>query len=131
MIAVMPKYNPFAEKAGMQKVTVKEPSPQAVNATAILEQLGFDRRFFASQRYVQSKLSTLTKKQLSALRTAFLNNSHPMYKEVFGAVRHKKQDKVNDYRKGIKKASPEQLARLVKVTGVLLQTKVYLFWSRI
>jgi hypothetical protein len=34
-----------------------------------------------------------------------------------------------DYVEEIKKASLERLARLIKVCGFLLQTKVYLFWS--
>jgi len=34
------------------------------------------------------------------------------------------------YAKEVMKASLERLARLIKVCGFLMQTKVYLFWER-
>jgi hypothetical protein len=34
------------------------------------------------------------------------------------------------YAEGVRNANIERIARLVKITGMLLQTKVYLFWSR-
>jgi uncharacterized Zn finger protein len=129
MIAVMPKYNPFAEKAGMHKVFVKEPPKAATNVTAELEKLGFDARFLGSQRYVRSKLESLSKKQLTEIRTAFFQNGHPMFREKVGAVRYKNRGKTKNYRKEIKKADIDTLAILIRITGILLQTKVYLFWE--
>jgi len=35
------------------------------------------------------------------------------------------------YAKEVKKANLERLARLIKVCGFLLQTKVYLFWKNL
>jgi len=35
------------------------------------------------------------------------------------------------YAKEVMKASLEKLARLIKVCGFLLQTKVYLFWENL
>jgi hypothetical protein len=35
------------------------------------------------------------------------------------------------YAEGIRNASMERMARLVKIVGVLLQTKVYLFWRKV
>jgi hypothetical protein len=43
---------------------------------------------------------------------------------------HKLFGKREAYTKEIRKASLERLARLIKVCGFLLQTKVYLFWKR-
>lgn len=129
MIAVMPKYNPFAEKAGMRKVFVKEPPMAAINVTAELEKLGFDNRFLSSQRYVQGKLEKLSASQLAELRTTIARNGHPMYREIVGAVRHKAGGAVKNYRTEMEKADLDKLARLVKIAAVLLQTKVYLFWE--
>jgi hypothetical protein len=36
-----------------------------------------------------------------------------------------------EYAKEVKKASLERLARLIKVCGILLQTKAYLFWKNL
>lgn len=130
MIAVMPKYNPFAERAGMHKVFVKEPPKAAINVTAELEKLGFDNRFLASQRYVRAKLEGLSESQLAELRATISHNGHPMYREIVGAVRHGTGEAVKNYRVEMEKADLDKLARLVKIAAVLLQTKVYLFWSR-
>ena len=130
MIAVMPKYNPFAERAGMRRVLVKDPPKQAVNVTSKLEGLGFDLRFLGSQRYVKGKLEDLNVSQLAELKAVFLHNGHPMFRELFGAVRHSASETVKDYELELEKADLDKLARLIKVAGVLLQTKVYLFWSR-
>jgi ABC-type ATPase with predicted acetyltransferase domain len=130
MIAVMPKYNPFAERAGMRRVLVKEPPPQSLNVTSALEKMGFDLRFLGSQRYVKNKLEDLTAKQLTDLRAVFLHNAHPMFKEILGANRHKKGEIVKDYGQELGTADLDVLTRLIKIAAVLLQAKVYLFWSQ-
>jgi hypothetical protein len=56
MIAVMPKYNPFAERAEMRRVLVKDPPKQVLNVESALAGLGFDLHFLGSQRYVKGKL---------------------------------------------------------------------------
>ena len=130
MIAVMPKYNPFAEHAGMRKVLIKEPPKQATNVASKLEGLGFDLRFLASQRYVLGKLGGLDASRLAELKAAFGHNGLPRFREVLGALRHKNGETVKDYRLELEKADLAKLARLIGVVGVLLQTKVYLFWSQ-
>jgi hypothetical protein len=34
------------------------------------------------------------------------------------------------YAEGVRNASMERMAKLIEIVGILLQTKVYLFWSR-
>ena len=59
MIAVMAKYNPFAEKAGMQKIAEQQ-SVESVSAVSkVLFELGFDLQFLGSERYVRGKLEGL------------------------------------------------------------------------
>jgi ABC-type ATPase with predicted acetyltransferase domain len=130
LIAVMPRYNPFAERAGMRRVMVSAPCKEAVDVAAELERLDFDLRLLGSQRYVMSKLETLSIEQLTGLRAVFARNKHPMFREVVDAVKHNKGDKVKDYGAQLEGADFERLGRLIKVCGVLLQTKVYLFWQR-
>jgi len=38
--------------------------------------------------------------------------------------------RTEQYRKKIMKANLEKIAHLIKVCGLLLQTKVYLFWEK-
>ena len=50
MSAVMAKYNPFAEKAGMERIA-GQPSPkEALKIVDILQHLGFDIDLLGSQK---------------------------------------------------------------------------------
>ncbi|MCW4018011.1 MAG: hypothetical protein NWF00_04945 [Candidatus Bathyarchaeota archaeon] len=130
MIAVMPKYNPFAERAGMRKVLVKEPPKQALAIAEVLKGLGFDVQLLGSQRYVRGKLDGLASGQIAELRTAFARNPHPCFREPIGADRYGSGSAAKVFREQLDKADLERLAKLVRIVGVLLQTKVYLFWER-
>jgi hypothetical protein len=44
------------------------------------------------------------------------------------AVRHHNRT-IKDYKAELEKADTEKIARLIKIVGILLQTKVYLFWA--
>jgi len=94
----------------------------------VLLELGFDMRLLGSERYVKAKLENLSPAQLSKVRAAFVKNSHPRFKKEFATSRHQPFGKTSDYIKGIENAGSEKLMRLIKIVGMLLQTKVYLFW---
>jgi DNA-directed RNA polymerase subunit RPC12/RpoP len=55
LIAVMAKYSPFAEKAGMRRVAVQEPCPGLAKISRELSALGFNLTLLGSQRYVMEK----------------------------------------------------------------------------
>ena len=129
LIAVMAKYSPFAEKAGMRKVAEQQSVETVSKISSTLLEEGFDLQLLGSERYVKAKLENLTPEQLSSLREAFIVNSHPRFKKEFAACSSQPYGKTSDYKEGIKKADAEKLARLIKIVGMLLQTKVYLFWS--
>lgn len=129
MIAVMAKYNPFAEKAGMKKIA----EPQAVESVSevskVLSELGFDLQFLGSERYVQGKLESLSLEQVSKLKEAFVKNKHPRFKKEFAVSQHQPFGKTSDYVISIQKADLAKMAKLIKLVGMLLQKKAYLFWS--
>jgi hypothetical protein len=83
-----------------------------------------------SEHYVQKKLSSLSSVQINNLKESFIKNKHPRFKKEFASSRHQPFGKTSDYIKGIENADSEKLARLIKIVGMLLQTKVYLFWSQ-
>jgi ABC-type lipoprotein export system ATPase subunit/GNAT superfamily N-acetyltransferase len=130
MIAVMPKYNPFAEHAGMQKVSVSEPPTSAVQLSTLLSDFGFDMQLLGSERYVRSKLEGLNPTQLEALKEAFVTNEHQRFRKEFAVSRHMPYGVKKAFREGIANADLEKISKLVKIVGVLLQTKVYLFWNQ-
>jgi len=126
MPAVMAKYNPFGEKAGMRKIAVQPPPKEALKIAEILQQLGFNIQLFGSEKYVLNKLQILSHKDIRKIREAFIKHCHARFMKYFFPhllFGHKKV-----YVEEIKKASLERLARLIKVCGFLMQTKVYLFW---
>jgi ABC-type ATPase with predicted acetyltransferase domain len=130
MIAVMAKYSPFAEKAGMQKV-VEQQAVESVSAVSkTLLELGFDLQLLGSGRYVAGKLENLSPLQLSRLKGAFAKCVHPRFKKEFETGRRQPFGKTAAYIESLKSADNEKMAKLVKVAGMLLQTKVYLFWER-
>ena len=128
MPAVMAKYNPFAEKAGMQKVAMQPPAKEALKVAEVLNELGFNSQLLGSETYVMSMLKRLNAEQVAKIRQALIKNGHARFRKeiipggrVFGTEA--------EYVKGINNADLSKIAKLTKICGFLLQTKVYLFWS--
>jgi len=130
LIAVMAKYSPFAEKAGMQKIAQQQ-SVESVSAiTKTLLQLGFNLQLLGSERYVREKFQSLNPQQTSELKETFAKNNHPRFKKEFSVSRHQPFGKTSDYTTAIRSANDEKVAKLIKIVGMLLQTKIYLLWTR-
>ena len=61
------------------------------------------------------------------VKEAFVKNKHLRFRqelsggEPFG--------KPSDYSETLKKADNQRIAKLIRIAGVLMQTKVYLFWK--
>ena len=127
MSAVMAKYNPFAEKAGMKKVALQPPSLEVRKVAGVLEELGFDCQLLSSGKYVAAKLAALSNSDLARLKQAFMQHKHPRFLKVFSF--NMPYGTGDAYRKAVQQADPSQLAHLVKICGFLMQTKAYLFWK--
>ena len=130
LVAVMAKYSPFAEKAGMQKVAVQEPSKEIMRVARELECLGFDLRLLGSQKYALSKMVELSRKQLELLRSCLQRCGHPRFRKEFAISRHVPYGNSSEFKKCISEADVPKMVRLVKIVGMLLQAKVYLFWGK-
>jgi hypothetical protein len=128
LIAVMAKYSPFAKKAGMAEVTVQEPAKETFHVAEMLPGLGFDLKPLGSQKHVSDKLQNLNPKQLGALKETFVKNDHhPHFRREIAAIRHMPYGNAAVYAEGIRNARMDRMAKLVKIVGMLLQTKIYLF----
>lgn len=124
---VMAKYNPFFERAGMTKIQETGPPKEALKLRETLTKLGFNTTLLGSEEYVTSRLKRITNPELSLIRQAFAKNPHPrFFKEFFY---HQPYGRKEEYNQRIQTASLEKLAKLIHVTAMLLQTKVYLCWS--
>ena len=92
--------------------------------------MGFDLKLLGSKRCVKEKLQALAPEHVHKLREAFARNPHPRFKKEVCALRHLPWGALKAYADGIRGADLEKLARFVKITGMLLQPKVYLFWKK-
>jgi GNAT superfamily N-acetyltransferase len=126
MSAVMAKYNPFAEKAGMTRVAIQDPPKEALRLLEVLKKLGFNPDLLGSSRHVKKKLQTLSEREIVQLREAFSKNRHMRFSKSFSY--HLPYGTVETYRKQIKEAGLQKLVALIKICSFLLQSKVYLFW---
>ncbi|MCJ7423491.1 hypothetical protein MUP01_04380 [Candidatus Bathyarchaeota archaeon] len=128
MSAVMAKYNPFAEKAGMKRVAEQQPPKEAVKITRILQQLGFNLQLLGSERYVLSRLQALDDGDILKIREAFVKQRHTRFMKSFSY--HLPFGTKEAYTKEIKSADLNKLATLIRICGFLMQTKVYVFWKK-
>jgi len=128
MTAVMAKYNPFAEKAGMVRVAMQEPPKEAVKIRDLLEEVGFDIQFLNSKKHVQERLSRLDQDDILKIKAAFMKYKHPRFLKIFTS--HVPFGQKEIYQGHVADASLERLGDLIRTASFLLQTKVYLFWGR-
>jgi ABC-type ATPase with predicted acetyltransferase domain len=126
--AVMAKYNPFAERAGMKRIALQEPSKAILGLSRLLKDLGFNVQLLGSENYVLQKLRELTDEDLERVRKAFRAARHPRFLKYFSSkVPFGRRE---DYEKAVEVAGLARLAGLVRICSFLLQTKLYLFWRR-
>ena len=92
-----------------------------------LRSLGFNVTFLGSKRYVLKRLASLKPEDLQKVREAFKENVHPRFMKEF--FYHKPYGKTRVFKEKVDKANFEKLAKLIRIVGLLLQTKVYLFWE--
>jgi ABC-type ATPase with predicted acetyltransferase domain len=122
MIAVMARYNPFAEHAGMQKICESKPDESILNAVAELEKLGFTPYLLAVPEYNKR----LLKGQILQVKEILSHFSYPYNRRIAGQHGHFTNE---DYRKWLKKAERNDLARALRRLAQLDQSKVYLVWQ--
>jgi hypothetical protein len=112
----------------MQKIAEQQPSRKAVNVSETLSRVGFNLQLLGSTKHVEERLQALTKKQLANVKEAFIQNNHPRFMKEFGACENMAFVKKTDYVRNIDDADLPKMAKLIRIVGILLQSKVYLFW---
>lgn len=127
-VAVMAKYNPFFEKAGMQKVVESKPNKTVTEALAKLEKLGFDSTLMGSAIYNQHKIEQTGTQPIIAILTELSEHN--------GGIRRRLANTTNPYPKHrefaekIANCTSAELAEALKRLSFANQTKTYLFWKK-
>jgi len=83
MSAVMAKYNPFAEKAGMKRIAEQAPPKEAMKIVELLRELGFNKRLLGSEKYVLGRLQSLSGQDVERIKQALVKYSHPRFMKSF------------------------------------------------
>jgi len=126
LVAVMARYNPFAERAGMIRVCEIQPDKKLLKAVELLEELGFDRRLLASERYILQKLTAMDEAEIDQVKSVFLR-----YAKTPGIMRALIPKTVvypKEWAEGLAKAGPRELARLIHALASAVSPKIYLIW---
>jgi len=123
MIAVMARYNPFAEHAGMIRVGESQPDRSIIEAIEKLEQLGFTSYLLAVPEYNKQKLEGKDRQVKEILRSF----SYPYNRRIAGAHGNFKN---KDYRKWLENADTKELSKALTRLSQLNQPKNYLIWQK-
>jgi hypothetical protein len=78
--------------------------------------------------YFNSAFCAFLRVYLSTIGTFFILLTE--VQDITVPTRHTPYGTAAAYAEGMRNANMERIAKLVKIVGMLLQTKVYLFWSK-
>jgi len=81
----MAKYNPFGERAGMEKAAEQEPQREILRVSRVLQELGFNVQLLGSGNHVLQKLQALNADGLERVREAFVKADHPRFSKFFSS----------------------------------------------
>ena len=127
-IAIMAKYKPFFEKAGMTKIAETTPNPQILKIVEKLRVFNFDPVFLTSERTNMNKLQNMTKKEVSKVKL-LIKKVSGIYRKRIASTKQAFLKKA-EYEAIVDAADIQKLAKMIRILGFLTQTKVYLFWKR-
>jgi ABC-type lipoprotein export system ATPase subunit len=125
-VAVMAKYNPFFEKAGMTKIAESKPDPKVAAAIEKLKILGFNPVFLSSEKY-NMQILLGDGARVDVVREILTHVHTPLLLKFAGS--HDPYGKEVKYKEMLEDASIEKLAKILRAVAILAQTKVYLFWA--
>ena len=125
-VAVMARYNPFFEKAGMKKIAERRADRSILRAVEVLERLGFKKYLLTSVKYNLEKLKHLTSEELHEVREALVKTGR--YKRLMAS--YKAYPKKEEFKNWIENQDLYAIANVLSRLAVLAETKVYLFWEK-
>jgi ABC-type lipoprotein export system ATPase subunit/GNAT superfamily N-acetyltransferase len=123
MVAVMARYNPFAERAGMRLIRLNEPGESVLGVVERLRGLGFNPALLTSKAYNERRIGEVG---LGPVREA-LGGLDSQYRKRVSRVNTPYMDKAA-FAEWLAGADVASLGWGLQVLGVLAQTKAYLYW---
>lgn len=124
-VAVMAKYNPFFEKAGMKKICVKKIERQIEKPLNYFKALGFDIRYLSSREYLRRFLTEHPEK-LEQVKRIISNVHHIFLHKVLGSNSMLEAE----FKARVLGADLETIVMLMSHLGTVAQPKVYLIHDK-
>ena len=128
LIAVMARYNPFAERAGMSLVQISEPHVSVLRAIESMRGLGFNPVLMGSPRYNSGLLDGLDGCRMGAVRLGLLGVGSAYYKRLSRSGRP--YVRRGEFGGWLDEQDNGSLGRVLATLSVLGQCKAYLYWGR-
>jgi ABC-type lipoprotein export system ATPase subunit/GNAT superfamily N-acetyltransferase len=128
LVAVMAQYSPFAERAGMKKIHITEPSSKVLKALDELRDLGFNPSLLSSRLYNERKLRELDETGMGRLKGALLMVDTNYYRRLSRTPRPYQKKAL--FREWLDTQDAESLAYSLRNLAILSQSKAYLYWCR-
>jgi len=126
-LAVMAKYNPFFEKAGMQKIAESKPNKNVIKAIEQLHALGFNPIMLGSTNYNTQKIFSVGKDRVIHILEELSKKEGALRKRL--ASHNSVYMKHREFMNKVNKLDEKDLAKVLKRLSFLAQTKAYLFWK--
>jgi ABC-type ATPase with predicted acetyltransferase domain len=127
-VAVMAKYNPFFEKAGMQRITESKPKPHVTQALQQLSALGFDTALLASTQYAQHVIAKAGTETITAILENLSKHDASTRRRLIPL--RNVYPKHHEFTEKIRQLDTTGLAKALKRLSFMTQTKIYLFWRK-
>jgi hypothetical protein len=126
-VAVMAKYNPFFEKAGMKKIAAQQPDLSCQKAVQKLQQLGVNPVLMVSEKHSLTQLRKMSLNQIKECKNILAFIGSPRFRRSL----FPKKPYMNNqtYRQALETASIQKIAKALHVLSILLQVKVYLLFN--
>jgi ABC-type transport system involved in cytochrome c biogenesis ATPase subunit/GNAT superfamily N-acetyltransferase len=128
-IAVMAKYNPFFERAGMLKVCDRKIDKYTQETLTALNAYGFEATFMTSHSYNLNKLNNLSAEQQLNVKRALVRTCRgPTFNDY---MKQRNLDrKAPDFSERLCAQDNEFIAHLIYRVALMATPKVYLVWDK-
>jgi len=125
-MAVMAKYNPFFEKAGMTKITERQPDKEIQKGVKRLDQLGFKQFLLANTQSNLEQLRKLSQEQIEEVKTILVDVGY--YKRL--RATNKPFIAKREFSDWLIIQDLITVAQVISRLAVLAEIKIYLFWGK-
>jgi len=126
--AVMARYNPFFEKAGMQRIAESKPNPHVTKALQQLETLGIDTALLAGTQYTEHIITKIGHTNILKILEELSKHDGAVRRRLAGI--HNVYPKHEEFTAKAATLDTQGLAKALKQLSFLAQSKVYLFWRK-